>query len=288
MTNPQGNQPTGYPQHPAQTYQSDQTAGSYQQQPATYPGDGHQHRHEPQGTTVCGIVGLVFGALGFVLSFIPIINNVAAIFGALGVILSIVGIVGTFRGKKRGKALSIIAAVLSVLAIVITLSMQAAAGKAIDEITGTESGTAAQGSSSSGNTANPSEQTTASGVQDIEGDLKSAHVKIASAVRSNKDDNGAQTILVTYEWKNNTDKNNSFMVLVNAQAFQNGQALDMAIYTNNPAGYDPNSALAEVQPGATGTATLGYVLKDASPVTVELTDQFSLDDAKKVSHTCKL
>lgn len=31
----------------------------------------------PQGTTVCGIVGVVFGALGLVLSFIPIINNIA-------------------------------------------------------------------------------------------------------------------------------------------------------------------------------------------------------------------
>jgi hypothetical protein len=34
---------------------------------------------EEKGLTVCGIVGVVFGALGFVLSFIPIINNIAAI-----------------------------------------------------------------------------------------------------------------------------------------------------------------------------------------------------------------
>ena len=74
---------------------------------------------EEKGLTVCGIVGVVFGALGFVLSFIPIINNIAAIFGFIGVILAIVALVGTFRGKKRGKALAIVAAVLSVLAIVI-------------------------------------------------------------------------------------------------------------------------------------------------------------------------
>lgn len=73
---------------------------------------------EEKGLTVCGIVGVVFGALGFVLSFIPIINNIAAIFGFIGVILAIVALVGTFRGKKRGKALAIVAAVLSVLAIV--------------------------------------------------------------------------------------------------------------------------------------------------------------------------
>ena len=88
---------------------------------------------EEKGLTVCGIVGVVFGALGFVLSFIPIINNIAAIFGFIGVILAIVALVGTFRGKKRGKALAIVAAVLSVLAIVITLAMQSAASKAIDE-----------------------------------------------------------------------------------------------------------------------------------------------------------
>mgnify|MGYP000544209873 CR=1 FL=1 len=88
---------------------------------------------EEKGLTVFGIVGVVFGALGFVLSFIPIINNIAAIFGFIGVILAIVALVGTFRGKKRGKALAIVAAVLSVLAIVITLAMQSAASKAIAE-----------------------------------------------------------------------------------------------------------------------------------------------------------
>ena len=41
----------------------------------------------PKGTTICGIVGVVFGALGLVLSFIPIVNNIAAILGAIGVVL---------------------------------------------------------------------------------------------------------------------------------------------------------------------------------------------------------
>ena len=70
--------------------------------------------HEGKGLTVCGVVGVVFGALGFVLSFIPIINNIAAILGFVGLILSIVALVGTFRGRKRGKALAVVAAVLSV------------------------------------------------------------------------------------------------------------------------------------------------------------------------------
>lgn len=123
---------------------------------------------EEKGLTVCGIVGVVFGALGFVLSFIPIINNIAAIFGFIGVILAIVALVGTFRGKKRGKALAIVAAVLSVLAIVITLAMQSAASKAIDEATGV---------SSSQSSAKGSAKNQPKGDQDMEGDLKTMHVK---------------------------------------------------------------------------------------------------------------
>ena len=65
-------------------------------------------------TTICGIAAVVFGALGLVLSFIPIVNNIAA--PTIPIIRA-----------ARGKVLSIVAAVLSVLAIVITLAMQSAA-----------------------------------------------------------------------------------------------------------------------------------------------------------------
>lgn len=230
---------------------------------------------EEKGLTVCGIVGVVFGALGFVLSFIPIINNIAAILGFVGVVLSIVTLVGTFRGKKRGKALAVVAAVLSVLAIVVTLGMQSAASKAIDEAVGT---TKSQSSAESSAKSQPK------GEQDMEGDLKTMHVKIVSAARSVNDYNNQPTVLVTFEWVNNTDKNNSFATLASPQVFQNGQALDVAIYGENPAGYDSNSNFAEVQPGATGTVTIGYTLKDDSEVTVDVTDLFDLDDSAKVVH----
>ena len=184
-------------------------------------------------------------------------------------------LVGTFRGKKRGKALAIVAAVLSVLAIVITLAMQSAASKAIDEATGV---------SSSQSSAKGSAKNQPKGDQDMEGDLKTMHVNIVSAVRSNNDYNNQPTVLVTFEWTNNTDKNNSFAVLASPQVFQNGQALDTAIYSENPAGYDSNSDFAEVQPGAAGTVTIGYTLKDDSEVTVDVTDLFDLNDSAKVVH----
>ena len=257
----------------------------------------------PKGTTICGIVGVVFGALGLVLSFIPIVNNIAAILGAIGVVLAIIAMVGTFRGKKAGKILSIVAAVLSVLAIVITLAMQSAASKAIDEAingSGTSQSKSSDakksgddssndGSANNDPTNNDSTDTTkASGEQDQEGDLKNLHVTIVSAAKSGNDYEDKPTVMVTYEWKNNSGKNNSFAALAHPQVFQNGQALDTAVYLDQPTGYDMNSYTAEIQPGATGKVTLGYVLKDESTITVDVTGLFSIDDSRKVVHTFDL
>lgn len=244
----------------------------------------------PQHITVCGVIGIVFGALGFVLSFIPIINNIAAILGFVGIILALIGIVGTFRGKKSGKAVAVIAAILSILAIVITLAMQSAASKAIDNALGQSTTTqnTTSDKASESNTSNKNSDQTAKGEQDMEGDLNNLHVKIVSAVKSSNDYNGKPTVLVTYEWKNNTDKNNSFAALSHPQVFQNGQSLDTATYVEQPEGYDVRSYLAEVQPGATGTVTLGYVLKDDSAITVDVTDLVSLNSNAKITHTFDL
>lgn len=234
---------------------------------------------QPTKMSVCGIIGLVLGVLSIVLSFIPIVNNAAAVLGVVGAVLGIIAIVGTFRGKKSGKAIAIVGTVLSVLAVIITLSLQASFSKAIDDATGSSS--ASTSASSGSNTADAKQSK-----QDKEGDLDNMHVSIVSAVKSDNDFEGKPTVLVTYEWKNNTDKNSSFMALANAQAFQNGQELDTATYGigAEPAGYDANSLVADVQPGASGKTTIGYVLKDDSPVTVDVTDLFSLNDDKMVEH----
>ncbi len=266
-----------------------QDSGQTQPQPAVPPTAVQPAAQAQPGMTVCGIVGVVFGAIGFALSFIPIINNIAFFFGLVGVVLAVIALVGTFRGKKRGKALSIVAAVLSVLAIVITLAMQSATSKALDEAFGGTSSSQSSTTDDSSDESSDSSQSDASGKgeQDMEGDLRYAHVKIVSAQRSANDYENQPTVLVTYEWTNNTDKNNSFSSVANPKVFQNGQSLDVAIYMDSPEGYDVNSYLAELQPGATGTVTLGYVLKDDSDVTVDVTDFISFDDTKVV-HTFTL
>lgn len=91
---------------------------------------------ESKPMSVCAIIGTVLGAMGVVLSWIPIINNVAAILGFVGAVLAIVGIVGTrAQGKKHGRVLAIVGLVLSIIAIAATLIMQKATSDAIDKAT---------------------------------------------------------------------------------------------------------------------------------------------------------
>ncbi len=98
--------------------------------------------------------------------------------------------------------------------------------------------------------------------------------------RANNDYNNQPTVFVTYEWTNNTDKNNSFAVLASPKVFQNGQELETAIYMDSrkatiPAPTCPNCSQ------ATGTVTLGYVLKDDSEITVDVTNLFDFSDTRQ-------
>lgn len=248
----------------------------------------------PKRTTVCGIIGVVLGVLALILSFIPIINNLAAIIGVIGLVLSIIGIVGVFRGKKHGRGLAITAAVLCALSIVITLGMQVATTKAIDDAVKESKGIDTSQQTDAGDTDDTNSQTDKAdtaepkGDQDTEGDIEGAHVKIVSAVTGNNDYEGKPTVMVTYEWTNTTTKNNSFLALASAQAFQNGAELDTAIYTTDPQGYVSGSDWSELQPNASGTVTVGYVLSDNSPVTIEVSALFSLTDESKVTRTFTL
>ncbi|WEV58466.1 Ltp family lipoprotein [Bifidobacterium sp. ESL0728] len=94
--------------------------------------NGRPGRNKPEHLSAGGVTALVLGIVGTVLSFIPIVNNVAAVLGVIGVVFGVIGLFGVFRGKKRGKALTIAGVVLSIVAIVITLGMQSSASKAFD------------------------------------------------------------------------------------------------------------------------------------------------------------
>ena len=83
---------------------------------------------EKKNSSGLAAAGMVLGIIGVVLSFIPIINNIAFFIGILALIFGIIGIV-----KKAGKGKAIAGIVLGILSIVITLAMQSTVSDAIDE-----------------------------------------------------------------------------------------------------------------------------------------------------------
>ena len=82
-----------------------------------------------------GITALVLGIIAVIGSWIPILNNVSAFVGFVGAVLGIVGIVliAKSKGAKGGKGIAIAGTILSVLAIIITLSTQSLYSTAIDK-----------------------------------------------------------------------------------------------------------------------------------------------------------
>lgn len=71
---------------------------------------------------------LVLGIIGVILSFVPIINNLAFVMGGLALIFAIVTLI-----KKKSIATSIVALVLAIASMGITLAMQKTVGDALDK-----------------------------------------------------------------------------------------------------------------------------------------------------------
>jgi uncharacterized lipoprotein YmbA len=101
-------------------------------------------------------------------------------------------------------------------------------------------------------------------------------VKIEGATFSS-DYDGKPVIVVNFAFTNNSDEAASFMFSLNAQAFQGGIELDDIVIGVD--GIDSSLAMADIQPGVTVTVQKPLLLRDNSPVTVEVRDLFSFSDA---------
>lgn len=231
--------------------------------------------------TALGITGLVLSSIAVLISWVPIVNNFAAILGAIALPFAIAGIVATRRkGKRTGRGIAIAATILAILSIVFTLATQGMYSKAIDDTFGTEQTNSSTQSSTKGKTQAKGSENTKSA--DKEGDIDSGnyHIKLVSVTKSSNDYEGKPTAILTYELTNKKNENSNFMD-VDIQAFQNGHELDTAIYMDQPEGYDAESSTQTIQPGASKTVTVGYVLEDEiSPVSIEASGTLDMSDAK--------
>jgi hypothetical protein len=110
-----------------------------QQQPYGPPAYGPPSYGPPAGPPPkqgagLAIASMVLGIIALLLSWIPIINNLAAILAVVGLGLGIPALIRARRGTHNGKGLAITGLVTSVIAIVLVILTQMLFVKAIDEV----------------------------------------------------------------------------------------------------------------------------------------------------------
>lgn len=108
------------------------------------------------------------------------------------------------------------------------------------------------------------------------GDLGSYHVAIKDAAQAT-DYEGNPVLIVNFDFTNNSEEATSFMLATNVDAFQDGVELEMAIMMDD--NYDGDAQLKDIKPGTTLPVQVAYSLTSQTPVTVEVTELFSFDDA---------
>ncbi len=102
-----------------------------------------------------------------------------------------------------------------------------------------------------------------------EGQVGDYAVKI-TGVRLGKDYDGADAIILDYDFTNNSDETTSAMESLYFQLFQDGVELDFAIITGDD-NYDSDSYMKDIRPGVTLSCQCAYVLGNTtSPVEVEV------------------
>ena len=100
-----------------------------------------------------------------------------------------------------------------------------------------------------------------------------------------EDYQGNPALIVTYSWKNNSDKSSSFAATLHPRCYQNGVQLNNAIVLS---GIDSEGYLADVKPGAGTSLQMAYELKDTeSPVDVEVYEFASFKGDPIISKTYK-
>lgn len=82
---------------------------------------------------VLGIIAIILGGFGLLLSWIPIINNFAFVLALVGLVL---GIIALIYNRKNKKLISLIGTVISVVTILVVIGTQSVYLKAIDNATG--------------------------------------------------------------------------------------------------------------------------------------------------------
>ncbi len=228
---------------------------------------------QKKSMSAMSIVSLVLSGIAALTSFLPFINNASFFIALLGIVFAIIGLVSTGKGKKSGKGIAIAGLVLGILSIVIVLVTQSIYAAALEEAFGT-------GHSSSAPAAEQTQESevreAGSGAPEPEEDAAAPAYEVSiGEAYTTYDFEGKSVIVVTYNWVNNSDKPASAYITLRDKAFQNGVELekDFFVEAMDSSGWD-----SEVKPGSGTTYQQAYELVDDSVVSVEVTELISFND----------
>lgn len=162
------------------------------------------------------------------------------------------------KPKKKKKGL-----IIAVVAIIVVVAVIAALGG---------------GGSKTPETSSSGESTSAASAKTTE--AKKADSKLVVKLGETKiieDYQGKPTLLVNYEFTNNSDDKQSFVMAIKDSAFQNGIGLNDAITMGDE--YDSQTQMKEIMPGKTLNVQAAYVLDDTeTPVEIQISELISFDD----------
>lgn len=88
----------------------------------------------PGGGKGFAVTALVLALVALVLSWVPIVNNVAAVLAVVGLVFGVVALVGALRKARPGKAMAISAIAVAVVAVVVVIVTQIAYARVIDDV----------------------------------------------------------------------------------------------------------------------------------------------------------
>ncbi|TFV64548.1 DUF4190 domain-containing protein [Geodermatophilus sp. DF01-2] len=89
---------------------------------------------QPKRGAGLAVASMVLGIIALLLSWVPIINNLAAVLAVVGLGLGIPALLRARRGTHGGKGLAITGLVTSVVALVLVIATQFLYAKVIDEV----------------------------------------------------------------------------------------------------------------------------------------------------------
>ena len=254
------------------------------QQPAPTPPAAQQAATIP--TTGMGIAGLVLGILAVPPAFIPLMNFLTLPLAVVGIVLAAVGFSAVRKGKAKGKGIAVAGIVLNIIAIGIFILMYGTSAA----VTGAAVSTAGDAASKQASTqASSQAQSTQASSQEAQVDSSESaaeeeaeyQVRITKASLA-KDYSGKKAAVITYKWKNNSDKAMSFASALYPKVYQDGVQLDTAIVS----GLGDSNYLKDVKPGYGTTVQLAYKLENTKdPVEVEVGPLVNLSGEVYASET---